>query len=118
MLTTHALTHPIPGCSAVPCVQTPVQELCIEDCPLLPEAVLPLLPLTGSDGKPLTLQQLEAGDWWEVLPQPYRDVWRRHAGRAGVEKWLYTPHFDDLQVGLCSVDRVGVVWWLGFVCLL
>lgn len=65
---------------------------------MLPEVVLPLLPLTGAGGQPLTLQQLESDAWWACLPQPYRDSWRRHAGRGGVDKWLYTPGFDELQV--------------------
>lgn len=68
---------------------------------MLPEGIQ--LQLLDTDGKPLTLQQLERDRWWELLDQPYRDEWRRHAGWGGVDKYLFTPAFEDLQV--CGAMR-------------
>jgi hypothetical protein len=46
-----------------------------------------------------SLQGLEGPNWWELVAPEDKDTWRRHAGCEGVEKYLYTPHFKDLQVG-------------------
>jgi hypothetical protein len=79
-------------------------QLQLSDCPLLLglEAQLPLL-VDSSSGSPITLQQLQAQQWWAVLPQHLQQVWRR---RANSSSWLFTPHIDDL-VGATQQQQQG-----------
>lgn len=62
------------------------------DCPWLPAGFQ--LPLLGLDGSEVTLEQLQAPDWWRCLPQELQSSWRRSAGSS---KWLYAPAASDLE---------------------
>ena len=59
----------------------------LQDCPLLSPADLQVLhsnPLTApGTTQPLNLQHLQSHTWWQHLPEPYRDVWRRCAAMPG-----------------------------------
>jgi hypothetical protein len=90
-------------------LQTRAKQLTIEDCPLLPAGFQ--LQLLGVDGQPLTLQQLEGDAWWELLEQPCRDKWRRHAGWGGADKYVFTPSFEDLQVQKWRGERRASIWY-------
>lgn len=64
------------------------------------------------------LQGLEGPNWWQLVAPADRDPWRRHAGCDGVDKYLFTPHFKDLQVGRTKLGGISQASMHTFLCFL